>query len=304
MAGNRSPGAAPAPLWARAAPAIFLILWSSGFAFIPLGLAHTGPLTFLTLRYGLVLVVLIPLVAIMRPEWPRHPAVWRHLVVTGLLIQAAYFALAYLSVAAGLSASGLALIVSLQPILVAVLAPGLLGERVHRLRWVGLALGLAGAAIVIVSRASVEQVAPAGVAIAALALLAMVAATLFEKRSGTAGHPVASNAVQYSVGFAVIAPLALLTEGLAVDWHADLVIAVVYLGLANSLVSITLFLAMIRRGEASRVSALFFLVPPTAALIAWALIGEVLPPLAWLGMALATGGVALVGRPPPRVRRS
>lgn len=294
-------GAGAAPLWTRLAPAIFLLLWSGGFAFLPLGLAHAGPMTFLALRYALVLVVLLPLVVALRPAWPRRPAAWAHLAAIGVLIQAGYFGLAYLSVWAGLSAAGLALIVSLQPILVALLAPGLLGERVHRLRWIGLALGLAGAVIVILARAAVEAVPTGGLLLAIAALCAMVAATLYEKRFGAGGHPVAGNTIQYTVGFVCILPLALAIEGFAFTWHRDLILATLYLGLGNSLVSITLLLAMIRRGEASRVSALFFLVPPTAALLAWLMVGDALPPLAWLGMALAASGVALVSRvPPPR----
>ena len=93
-------------------------------------------------------------------------------------------------------------------------------------------------------------------------------------------------------------------EAMAVDWTADFVASLAYLVIGNSLIAITLLLAMIRHGEASRVSALFFLVPPGAALIAWAVIGEAMPAVAWAGMALAAVGVALVGRPAPRVRRS
>ncbi|MET0811260.1 MAG: EamA family transporter, partial [Thermoleophilaceae bacterium] len=80
------------------------------------------------------------------------------------------------------------------------------------------------------------------------------------------------------------------------EWTTDLAISLAYLVLANSLVAITLLLMMIRRGEASRVSALFFLVPPLAALIAWAVLGESLPGAAWIGMALAAVGVGIATR--------
>ena len=131
------------PLLMKAAPAIFLLFWSGGFAAGKIGLAYTGPMTFLTLRYALVLLVLLPLVVIMRPPSPRTPAAWGHLFVVGFLIQGLYFALGYLALAMDISSGAVALILSLQPILVALAAPHTSGERVGRWAWVGLGLGLA-----------------------------------------------------------------------------------------------------------------------------------------------------------------
>ena len=291
------------PLWLRLAPAIFLLLWSGGFSFAKFGLEHAEPLTFLALRYALVLAVLLPVALVVRPPLPRRWRDWGHLAVVGFLLQAVYFGLSYYALDLGLSAGGVALIVALQPILVALAAPWISGERVALLRWLGLLLGLAGAGMVIASRDSVEVASRIGALAAVGALVAISAATLYEKRFGLSHHPVTSNAVQYAIGLAAVLPLAALTETMAVDWSLELGMALGYLVVANSLISVTLLLAMIRHGEASRVSALFFLVPPMAALIAWLLIGEVLPPIAWAGMALAAVGVALVGRPGPRARR-
>lgn len=291
-------------LWALVAPAVFLVLWSAGFAIAKLGLLHADPITFLALRYALVLAVLLPLVPILRPPLPARPIDWLHLAVVGFLIQAVYFGLCYIAMDVGLSAGALALIVSLQPILVGLLAPRLAGERVGALGWAGLALGLAGAALVIAARSEIEATSAWAVIAAAGGLAGMTAATLYEKRFGLSQHPVTANAVQYAVGLAAVLPVAWAIEEMRVDWTGELVASLAYLVIGNSLVAITLLLAMIRRGQASRVSALFFLVPPGAALIAWASIGEAMPPLAWLGMALAAAGVALVGRPAPRVRRS
>ena len=114
---------------------------------------------------------------------------------------------------------------------------------------------------------------------------------------GGMGHQVLIGIlVQYAVGFAAVLPLAWTLEDMQVSWTGAMVASLLYLAIGNSLVAVTLLLAMIRRGEASRVSALFFLIPPTAAVIAWRLIGETMPPLAWLGMALAAAGVAIANR--------
>ncbi len=292
------------PLWLLLAPAIFLILWSAGFAVAKVGLRHVEPITFLALRYGFVLVVLLPLIPIVRPPWPKRAADWLHLAVVGFLIQAVYFGLSYMGLGHGISAGAAALIVSLQPILVGLLAPRLAGERVGALGWIGLALGLAGAAVVIVGRSAIEVTSVGGILFTVGGLLGMTAATLYEKRFGITQHPVVSNVVQYAVGLVAVLPVAWASEDMQVEWTGEFVAALAYLVICNSLIAITLLLAMVRHGEASRVSALFFLVPPGAALIAWAVVGEVMPPMAWLGMGLAAIGVALVGRPAPRARRS
>jgi len=128
------------------------------------------------------------------------------------------------------------------------------------------------------------------------ALLGMTGGTLWEKRFGVTHHPVTANLIQYAVGAVCTVPLALLTEDTTITWNGEFVAVLVYLVVGNSLVSMSLLLAMIRAGEVSRVSALFYLVPPLSALIAWPLLGEAMPPLAWAGMALAAFGVALASR--------
>ena len=285
-----------APLWLRLAPGIFLLLWSGGFAFAKIGLAHAEPITLLATRYAMVLVLLLPLWPFVRPPMPTRRIDWLHLVVIGFLIQVFYFGLAYFGFKLGISAGAMALIVSLQPVLVAMLAPAMVGERVGIQRWIGLGFGLAGAGLVIVARSAVEVTSIAGLLCAVGALIGMSSATLYEKRFGVRQHPLVANLVYYAVGLAGTLPVAWLTEDMHIDWSPGFIIAIGYLVVGNSLISISLLLAMIRRGEASRVSALFFLVPPSAALIAWGLIGESMPPLAWAGLGLAAFGVALASR--------
>jgi drug/metabolite transporter (DMT)-like permease len=291
------------PFWALAAPAMFILLWSGGFTALKSGLAYAEPVTYLALRYGLVLAVLGPLFLLLRPPLPKSSLEWAHLAVIGILVQTLYFGLAYLAMRLGISAGLQALIVSLQPILVGILAPRLVHERVGVFQWLGLVLGVLGAVLVIMTRSAVDAASGIAILCSFGALMGMTAGTIYEKRFGVAQHPVTSNLVQYAVGFAVILPLAWALEDMRVSWTGPMIAALLYLAICNSLVSVTLLLAMIRRGEASRVSALFFLIPPTAALIAWLLIDESMPPLAWLGMALAAAGVAIASRRPPYSRK-
>ncbi|GGW24790.1 peptide ABC transporter ATP-binding protein [Gemmobacter lanyuensis] len=286
------------PFWLILAPVIFLILWSAGFAVAKIAVSHAAPLTVLALRYGAVLALLLPVALVVRPPMPKT---WRgvlDIAIVGFLIQVVYFALCYIAFKSGVSAGGVAIIVCLQPILVALAAPHTVGETVGRRGWMGLALGLAGAVLVIQARSSIEAENMTGLALTFLALFGMTGGTLYEKRFGVSHHPVTSNLIQYAVGTACTLPLALLTESMSVRWDAEFIWAMAYLVLGNSLLAMSLLLAMIRAGEVSRVSALFYLVPALSALFAWPLLGEAMPPLGWAGMALAGLGVALVSRKP------
>ena len=292
------------PMWLRLAPVVFVLLWSAGFPFVAIGLEHSEPITFLSLRFAVVLALLLPLLLIVRPPPPRTLRDCGHLAVVGFLVQALYFGLAYVAMGLEVPVGTVALIVSLQPVLVALLAPRLAGESVSALRWAGLGLGLLGAGIVIGVRSEVETTSALGFICAAGALAGITLGTLYEKRFGVGHHPVTANLLQYGVGLAATLPLAWALEDMRIAWTGELLVSLGYLVVANSLISITLLLAMIRHGEAARVSALFFLVPPLAALIAWVLVGEAMPAPAWAGMALAGIGVALATWSDPRGRRS
>lgn len=284
--------------WSAAAPVLFLVLWSSGFVFLKLGLQFADPLTFLAVRYAFVVLILLGPLFWIRPALPTRPRQWAHLAVVGVLLQAGYFSFTYLSLYQGMSAAGLALITSQQPILVGLLAPFIAHERVTRVRWIGLALGVIGASLVIISKSDDTGAMNLWAVLnAVFALLAIAASTLWEKRFGTENHPIVANLVQYTIGFVVVLPLAFVFEPMRVQWDAvGLWAALAYLVICNSIVAITLLLAMIRRGEATRVSALFFLVPPATAVIAFLLLGETIPLLAWPGILLAALGIHLVMR--------
>ncbi len=288
----------------KGAPVVFLLMWASGFVFAAMALPHTDPMTLLALRYALVVAVLLPLYFLLRPALPKTPHEWLHVAVVGLCIQVFFFGGVYMALEYGLSAGAVALIASLHPIVVGFLAAPLVGERVNLQGWVGLVLGLLGAAIVITSRMAVEATSLISVAFAVCSLLAMTSATLYEKRFGVAQHPVSANIIQCGIGFLVLMPIAWTLEPLRVDWTGEFLIAITYLVVGNSLIAVTLLLAMVRRGLASRVSALFFLVPPVSAVIAWLVLGEVMPLAAWGGILLAAVGVALISEPGQQARRA
>ena len=286
----------PRPLWLISAPVVFLLLWSGGFAVAKIGLQHAGPMTILALRYLILVAVLLPLAVILKVPMPATWRGWADVAIVGFLIQVVYFVACYVAFKSGVSAGGVAIVVCLQPILVALIAPRMVGERVSLWGWIGLALGLAGAAIVISARGAIAAENTFGLICALIGLLGITAGTLWEKRFGKSHHPVAANLIQYAVGAIVTLPLAYASEGMVIRWNGEFVAVMAYLVIGNSIIALGFLLAMIRAGEVSRVSALFYLVPPLSALIAWPMLGERLAPLAWAGMAIAALGVALVSR--------
>ena len=130
-------------------PLLFAVLWSTGFIGARLGLPHSEPLTFLFVRYLLVAALLLVLAVLSKAPWPARGRDWFHIGVAGLLIHGVYLGGVFIAISIGLPAGVAALVVGLQPLLVAVGAGLLLRETVVRRQWLGLALGLAGVALVL-----------------------------------------------------------------------------------------------------------------------------------------------------------
>ena len=279
------------PSWLVFAPGIFLVMWSTGYVAAKFGLGYIEPMTFLALRFACVVAIMAALFAILRPPLPTSRSEWVHLAIVGFLLQAMYFGMCYMSFTAGLSVGTLALILAMQPIIVGLVAPRWNGEIVGWQRWVGLILGLAGAVIVITARSEIAAPSALGFLFACLALFGITGGSLWEKRFGVSHHPVTSNLVGFTAGLLGVAPFMIVFETMEIVWSWPLVGSLVYLIVASSLIAIGLLLAMIRAGEVSKVSALFFLVPPVAAAVAWIVLGEVMPLLAWGGMVVAGLGV-------------
>lgn len=284
------------PLWLRTAPLVFLLLWSGGYTAVRIGVDDIEPITFLALRYVVVLAILAPVWLLLRPPLPATRAQWMHLAIVGALIQGFYFGATNIAIKLGVSAVGLAIVLALHPISVALLAPRFVGEPVGRRIWAGLLLGLAGALVAIIAKSSDGGATASGIAAAAIALVFITAGTLWEKRFGSNQHPVVASAVQCTVALAIAVPPALMLESGRIAWTASLIASTLYLSLFNSIVAMSLLFAMIRRGAAARATALLFLVPPTSALIAALMLGEPMPPATWLGMALAAAGVMITRR--------
>jgi drug/metabolite transporter (DMT)-like permease len=283
----------------RLAPFLFLLFWSGGYVAARFGVAHAEPLTFVAIRFVGAASIFAAVTLALRERWPGSPRLVWHLAVTGVLSQGLYFAGCYIGFAQGVSSATVALVNGLQPILVAVIATRLLGERLMTTKILGLAFGLSGVLLVLHVKLGAGIGTIQGVAWVAAATASITAGYLYQKRFCPQFALWSGGAVQYAAASAVVVPAALATETLQVDWSIELGAALAYTVVVNSVLAVTLMNMMIRKGEASRAASLMFLVPGGAALLAWLLLGETMSPSALLGLGVAALGVLLVMRPSP-----
>jgi drug/metabolite transporter (DMT)-like permease len=295
--GRAAAGHAPSPI-----PVLFVLLWSTGFIGAKFGLPYAEPMTFLFVRMALVSVLLGAVALAMRAPWPRTWAEAGRIAVAGLLVHGTYLGGVFAAISMGMPAGTSALIVGLQPVLTAAVAGPVLGERVGRAQWLGVALGFAGLLLVLWGKLALGPDALAGTALCVVALLGITAGTIYQKRHCGGMDLRSGTAVQYAASAVAYGLLALALEEREIDWTGEFVFALAWLCLVLSVGAVLLLYVLIRRGSASSVASLFYLVPPCTALVAWALFGEVLTPTAVAGMALTAAGVALANRRPPPPR--
>jgi drug/metabolite transporter (DMT)-like permease len=278
-----------------AAP-LFVVLWSTGFIGAKYGLPYVEPVTFLVLRFTLVAVALGAWVLLARAAWLTVGQA-RDAAIIGVLLQAVYLGGVYKAIDLGIEAGVSALIVGLQPVLTAFIARQFLGERLSPVQWAGIALGVLGVALVVTRKLDAGIGDWRGVALCLGSLVGISIASILQK-TRAADHPVrASTLMQFIAALAVLAPLSLAFETREVSWSTDLVFALAWLVLVMSLGALSLLLYLIRHGAASNVASLFFLVPPTTALMAWGIFGEVMGPVEIGGVMVTTIGVVMVNRP-------
>jgi len=291
-----------ASLGLAAMPGIFVLLWSTGFIGAKFGLPYAEPFTFLFIRFVLTLMLLIPLTWLMRISWPSSPRLWKHIAVSGLLVHGTYLGGVFYGIYLGMPAGLAALLVGLQPLLTATCAGPLLGERLTKQQWLGLLLGLIGISLVLGSKLELGSTLfsgfGAGALISVMAALAGISlGTLYQKRYCTSMPLLSGAVIQYIAAGVLLGFGALLFESREVEWSMTFILTLGWLVLVLSIAAILLLMALIKKGEASRVVSLFYLVPPVTALQAWWLFDERLPLLGLAGMVIAIIGVVMVVRP-------
>ena len=283
-------------LWLAIAPGLFVLLWSSGFIGAKYGLPYAEPLTFLLIRFACVIVVLLAVALLLRRPWPHTPARWGHIAVAGSLLHAGYLSGVFIAIHSGMPAGIVAVIVGVQPLLTAVIGAPMLGERVAARQWLGLVLGFAGVVLVVSNKIGIASASGSGIAFSLMALVSITVGTVYQKRHCAELDIWSGSVIQFAAASLVLAPFALAFESMRVSWNPHFVFALGWLIFVLSVGAISLLHLLIRHGAATRVSALFYLVPPSTALLAYAVFDERLGPVAIAGMVLAAIGVALAVR--------
>lgn len=289
------------PLVLRLVPLLFTLLWSSGWIVAGYSAFYADALTFLVLRYACAALVFAGLALAVGAPWPATARQWRDAAIAGILLHAIYLGSLWWAVRQGLPAGISGLIAGLQPILTALFAPVLVGERISPARWAGIVCGFLGIALVLQPKlAGVEPAAlwavlvPVVVNIAGM--FAVTFGSFYQKARIVGGDLRTITAVQYGASFLVTLPVAFAIEPMRIEWNLTMALVLAWSVLVLSLGGISLYLAMLRRGEVSRVSAYLYLVPALVAVEAWILLGEALTAVQLAGMAVTILGVGLASR--------
>jgi drug/metabolite transporter (DMT)-like permease len=285
--------------WLRSMPLLFVLLWSTGFIGSRYATPYAEPLTFISLRMAIVCLLLLLAAWLTRAPWPQSASDIRNSAITGLLVHAGYLGGVMFALKNNMPVGLIALITCLQPVLTALAAGPLFGEKISPRQWLGLLLGLIGVALVVSSKLHTAH-APTllGIAQSVFALLSITAGTLYQKRHGGNTDLRTGGVIQYGTCAVVLGLLAIFTETTQINWQPPFVFALAWLCIVLSLGAISLLYLLIRRGEAAKTASLFYLVPPVTALMAFILFDELLTPAAIVGMLITALGVALVMRKP------
>ena len=279
----------------RAMPLVFVLIWSTGFIVARYGMPLAPPMTFLALRYTLSILCFLLWIMLARVAWPRTRAQWLHLSITGILMHGGYLGGVWVAVKAGMGSGLVALIVGLQPVLTAFWLSST-GGHVTRRQWLGLALGFAGLLMVVSRKFGAGGEATVyTLSFAIFALLSITTGTLYQKKHVESCDVRSANTVQLMAALAVTLPFALF-ETEAIQWTSEFIAAMAWSVLALTIGGSSLLYILIQRGAATAVTSLFYLVPPTTALMAWVLFSEPITATTVLGTALTAFGVSLVVR--------
>ena len=278
------------------APALFVVLWATGFVVAKLSAGHVAPIWFLGLRFPIACLFMFGVALYQRALWPDTTHAF-HASIAGAFMHGGYLAPIYWAVAHGLPAGVSALIVGLQPLMTAFLAAWILGERIYVKHWLGLVVGLIGIALVISPKlhfTGAQGITPPTVGLALFGALCISFGTVYQKRFATGIALATGGTWQYVGGSLVVLIAAYFVEDFYFDNSHQAWMALAWAVIVLSIIAITLMMILIREGAVSKVSSLIFLVPSVAALMTYVLFDETLNAIQILGMAVCAAAVLIV----------
>ena len=272
----------------------FVTVWGSGYLASKIGLQYAAPFTFLTLRFAFGIACMAPIVLIVRPPWPASRAQLGHVIAAGLLMHEANLAGSHYTQCPGVSAGITAVLLSVQPLLTALIASRWMDERLSSRQWLGVAFGLAGIVLVVWHKIDVREMTLVSLLAVVISLLAVTVGTLYQRVFCPLVDLRMSALVQFVACVIVLSPLAYGVEGFKVDWAWPMVGAIAFLVIGASILAVNALHTLMRHGEATRVTSLVYLTPIFAVVLEFALFQVVPTLLSVIGIAVTCLGVALV----------
>ncbi|WP_029062465.1 DMT family transporter [Labrenzia sp. DG1229] len=285
----------------KAAPIIFVLLWSTGFIGSKLGAPYIDPLVFLTVRFALVLPILFVLALLLTRTWPKSPTAILQCLVTGMLVHGVYLGGVFWAIKQGMPAGASSIIVGLQPVLTALIAVMLLSETVSRKHWISMAIGACGLVLVLGPKFDISGTGITVITISAVlvSVAAISLGTVYQKRFAAKTDLLAATIWQYVGALIFTMPLTLF-ETWQITWSGELIFAMGWLVLVLSVGAILLLMLLIREGAVSQVASLFYLVPVATAVESYFLFDETLTLIQIAGMALIIGAVLVIRKSPQK----
>ncbi len=272
----------------------FVSVWGSGFLATKVALQYTAPFTFLALRFAFGTACLLPLLFIARPQWPASRTDLGHAIVAGLLMHATYLGGSHYTQYLGVSAGITAVLLSTQPLLTALIASRWMGEMLVPRQWLGIAAGLTGVVLVVWHKIDVHEMTLGSLLAVIISLSGVTAGTLYQRVFCPVIDLRAAAILQFATNLVVLAPLAWVVEGFKVQWTWPLCGAIIFLVIGASLLAVNALHALMRRGQATRVTSLFYLTPIFAVVLEFAWFDVVPTAVSLVGIVVTCTGVALV----------
>lgn len=287
-----------APLSARTYESLlawyFVSIWGSGFIATKIGLQHAAPFTFLALRFAFGILCLIPIVLIYKPRWPQQHSEFGHIIVAGLLMHTVHLGGSHYTQYLGMSAGITAVLLSIQPLLTAIIAGRWMGERTGPRQWLGIAVGLAGVTLIVWHKIDVREATLGALLAVTVSLIGVTAGTLYQRVFCPVVDLRAAALIQFAGNIVVLAPLAWWVEGAVVQWSWILAAVIVFLVICASILAVNALHTLMRRGQATRVTSLIYLTPIFAVVLELAVFGVVPTAISLVGIVITCLGVALV----------
>jgi drug/metabolite transporter (DMT)-like permease len=272
----------------------FISVWGTGFVATKIGLQYAAPFTFLSLRFAFGVLCMLPIVLVLRPAWPKTPVEYAHIAVAGLLMHAINLGASHYAQYLGMSAGIAALMLSAQPLLTAMIASRWMQQALGPRQWCGIAVGLAGVALVVWHKIDVRALSLGSLIAAGTALVAITAGTLYQRVFCRHVDLNSGALLQFAASLALVLPLAFVVEGARVQWAWAMAGAILFLVICGSILAVNALHTLMRRGDAAKVTSLLYLTPVVAVTLEYLVFDVVPSALSLAGMVIACAGVAMV----------